>query len=35
MSTARAAFYQRYYDTIARKKVDVDTKLGRLSRGAG
>jgi hypothetical protein len=35
MSARRAAFYQRYYDTIAHQKADVDAKLARLSRGSG
>jgi hypothetical protein len=35
MSAARTAFHQRYYDTIAHQKADVDAKLARLSRGAG
>jgi hypothetical protein len=35
MSAARTAFYQRYHDTIAHQKADVDAKLARLSHGAG
>jgi hypothetical protein len=34
-STERAAFDQRYYDTIAGEKANVDTRLARLAGGAG
>jgi hypothetical protein len=35
MSASRTTFDQRYYDTIAHQKADVDAKLARLSRGPG
>ena len=34
-SAERAAFYQRYYDTIAGEKANVDARLARLAGGAG
>ena len=34
-SAERAAFYLRYYDTIAGEKANVDARLARLAGGAG